>query len=128
DYYPVRARSRVYATHFTAYPIGGIFGPLLAGVVAWLAGGTSAWRWAFAVIAPIGFVVAFLTFLLPDPRRGRHERAGVVTDGAPGDAPNDAPGEDTPTPPRIPFASGFQRLMEIQSLRYLYVGMGVLGF
>ena len=122
DYYPVKARSRVYATHFTAYPIGGILGPILAGVTAWVAGGDSGWRWAFAVIAPLGFIVAFLTFLLPEPERGAHEREGVVDDEV---APEE---RAAAAPARIPFASGFQRLMEIQSLRYLYVGMGVLGF
>jgi ABC-type branched-subunit amino acid transport system ATPase component/sugar phosphate permease len=120
DYYPVKARSRVYATHFTAYPIGGILGAVLAGAVAWIAGGDNGWRWAFAVIAPLGFVVAVMTLLLPEPERGAHERQGVVDE--------EARSDERATAPRIPFASGFQRLMEIQSLRYLYVGMGVLGF
>jgi ABC-type branched-subunit amino acid transport system ATPase component/sugar phosphate permease len=125
DYYPVNARSRVYATHFAAYPAGGILGPILAGLVAWIAGGPDSWRWAFAVIAPLGFIIAIRALFLHEPERGGHERHGVVTAIDEGITADD---EIDHKVPRIPFATGFRRLMEIESLRYLYVGMGVLGF
>jgi ABC-type branched-subunit amino acid transport system ATPase component len=124
DYYPVNSRSRVYATHFAAYPAGGVLGPVLAGLVAWIVGGPDAWRWAFAVIAPLGFIVAIRALFLHEPERGGHERQGVITAIDEGVATDDLDHKV----PRIPFATGFRRLMEIESLRYLYVGMGVLGF
>ncbi len=126
DYYPVAARSRIYAAQFTAYPIGGLLGPLVAGLVAWIAGGKSGWRWAFVVIAPLGIILAVRAMFLREPDRGGHERKGVVQAPTVEAVSSDQVSE--PHWPRIPFATGMHRLMEIQSLRYLYVGMGVLGF
>jgi ABC-type branched-subunit amino acid transport system ATPase component/predicted MFS family arabinose efflux permease len=107
DSYPVQARGRVLAFHRAANPLGNVVGPLLAGGIAWMAG----WRWAFIVVLPLTLVPALLALTLREPERGAQE-------GAPVDA----------GAPAVPLGTAIRRLLDIQSLRFMYFGIGVLGF
>ncbi|HEX5266504.1 MAG TPA: ATP-binding protein [Acidimicrobiales bacterium] len=133
DYYPVEARSRAYAGHQLAQPVALVVGPALTGGIAALAAGSAGWRWAFLAVAPLGVVAAVAVTRLRDPERGAMERLGVVTTTQDGAAP--APtattttgGEAAEDEPRIPLATGMRRLFDIRTLRYLYLGIGVMGF
>jgi ABC-type branched-subunit amino acid transport system ATPase component/predicted MFS family arabinose efflux permease len=118
DYYPPAARGRVFSTHQAGIPIAGIVGPALAGGVATLVGGTEGWRWAFAVIAPMGLVVAFLARRLREPERGAVD---LRIDGSAQDL--------TAGPAQgVPFRVGVRQLLAIPSLRHIYFAIGSLGF
>jgi ABC-type branched-subunit amino acid transport system ATPase component/predicted MFS family arabinose efflux permease len=122
DYYPVEARARAYGVHQSAQPLASILGPIIAGGVTSLVGGAAGWRWAFFVITPFGVVAAYRVARLREPRRGGMERerlAGRLAQEGLADA-----GETV----RVPFATGTRRLLDIRTLRYLYLGIGVLGF
>jgi ABC-type branched-subunit amino acid transport system ATPase component/predicted MFS family arabinose efflux permease len=129
DHYPAEARGRVYAAHQAANPIAGVIGPLFAGAVAFVAGGEEGWRWAFIAAGPLSLVAALAVLRLREPLRGQHERASVgaaAVDATQG--PGDEPGDPAAGAPRVPLATAFRRLLEIRSLRYLYLGIGVMGF
>jgi ABC-type branched-subunit amino acid transport system ATPase component/predicted MFS family arabinose efflux permease len=115
DYYPLAARGRAYGAHQAANPIGNILGPLLAGGIAALVGGTAGWRWAFVAMAPLGLAVALLAVRLKEPPRG------AVDAGSTG-------GVDVPLGPPVELATGMRRLLAIPTLRSLYLGIGFLGF
>jgi ABC-type branched-subunit amino acid transport system ATPase component/MFS family permease len=123
DHYPAEARGRVYAAHQAANPVAGVLGPLFAGAVAFVAGGDEGWRWAFLAAGPLSVVAGLAALRLREPARGHHERATVAAEGGP--AADTVP---TAGAPRVPLATAFRRLLEIRSLRYLYVGIGVMGF
>ena len=114
DWYPVHARGRVLAFHRSASPAGLVIGPLLAGGIAAVAG----WRWAFLAAVPLTVVPALLVMGLREPRRGQHEEAAVIGERAAAEIEL----------PRVPVGTAVRRLSDIQSLRYMYTGIGVLGF
>ena len=114
DWYPIGARGRVLAFHRAANPLGGVVGPLLAGGIAAVAG----WRWAFIAAVPLTVVPALMAMALREPKRGQHEEAVVVGETAAAEV----------DVPRVPVGTAIRRLMDIQSLRYMYIGIGVLGF
>ncbi len=116
DYYPLSARGRAYGLHQAAQPLASIVGPLLAGGIAAIVGGTAGWRWAFVAIAPLGLAVALLARRLEEPVRGAVD--AEVT------------GTETPeqTGPPVALATGMRRLLAIPTLRALYLGIGALGF
>ncbi len=126
DYYPAEARGRVYAAHQAANPIAGVVGPLFAGGVAFAVGGEEGWRWAFIAAVPLSVIAALSAFKLREPQRGGHERDSVGGDAAPGHTELDGRADDAG--PRIPLGTALRRLLEIRSLRYLYLGIGVMGF
>ena len=124
DYYPVAARGRVFAAHAAANPLAGVIGPVLAGTIAYVAGGDEGWRWAFVLATPLSIVAALAAFRLREPKRGGQERG----DATPDDVAEPAPaGDSDPKALRIPLGTGFRRLLQIRSLRFLYLGIGVLG-
>ncbi len=126
DYYPVEARGRVYGLHQAANGVAGLVGPLFAGGVAYVAGGNAGWRWAFLLGAPFSLLAALSAFRLREPRRGGQERAGVVSDDVtPESIYTDELGAGAPT---VPLGTAFRRLLQIRSLRFIYFGVGVLGF
>lgn len=124
DYYPVDARGRVYAAHQAANPVAAAVGPVLAGAIAAVAGGAAGWRWAFVLLAPFSVIAGLAAFSLREPVRGGHERTNVIANGI--ETANSEP--EAADTPRIPLGTGVRRLLSIRSLRYLYVGIGVLGF
>ena len=122
DYYPVEARARAYGVHQSASPLASIIGPIVAGGVATLIGGTVGWRWAFFLITPLGVVAAYRVARLREPRRGGMEQEQLadrlMREGL----------AQTGETVRVPFATGARRLFDIRTLRYLYLGIGILGF
>ena len=117
DYYPVDVRGRVLAVHRTANPLAAIIGPLIAGGIAALAGGPAGWRWAFIAAAPFTIIAVLGVLAMREPRRGAQEEKGLdVTAVAELHAPN------------VRLGTAFRRLLDIRSLRYMYIGIGVLGF
>ena len=113
DYYPPEARGRVYGLHASANAVGAAIGPALAGIIAFTLG----WRWVFVLLAIPSVFVGLAALRLKDPGRGRHEADALHT-------------EDTSTQPalRVPLMTAIRRLTAIRTLRYLYVGIGLLGF
>jgi ABC-type branched-subunit amino acid transport system ATPase component/predicted MFS family arabinose efflux permease len=116
DYYPAEARGRVYGVHQSANAVGAAFGPLLAGGIAFVAG----WRWVFVIIAIPSVLAGLAALRLPEPGRGRHEREAA-------DVEVDAD-DDGALAARVPLMTAVRRLVAIRTLRYLYGGIGLLGF
>ncbi len=67
DYFPAHRRGRAYGIILAGELLGTGFGYVVAGGVAALL----SWRWAFWVLAPIGFFLVISVFRLPEPRRGQ---------------------------------------------------------
>jgi ABC-type branched-subunit amino acid transport system ATPase component/predicted MFS family arabinose efflux permease len=88
DYYEPRVRSRVYGVYQIAGNVGQFLGPLLAGLLAAVAG----WRLPFLLLAPLTFVVAAFAWRLQEPRRGAHERAAEGIDESLLGVEEEAPG------------------------------------
>jgi len=122
DYYPVEARARAYGVHQSASPLASILGPIVAGAITTLVGGAAGWRWAFFLITPFGVVAAYRVARLREPRRGGMEQERLADRLA---REGLAQSADTI---RVPFGTGARRLMDIRTLRYLYLGIGILGF
>jgi ABC-type branched-subunit amino acid transport system ATPase component/predicted MFS family arabinose efflux permease len=118
DYYPVDIRGRVLAVHRAAVPLAAVAAPVVVGGIAALAGGSSGWRWAFFAAAPLTVIPAVIAFRLREPARGAQEDETLAV-------PVPAPDSSFPA---VPFATAVRRLLDIRSLRYMYFGIGVLGF
>ena len=118
DYYPAEARARVYGVHQSANAAAVIFGPLLAGGIAAVAGGTAGWRWAFVVLAIPSVIAGLAALRLREPKRGAHERRSLGAEEE----------KQSSDAPKIPLGTAVRRLNQIRTLRYLYVGIGMLGF
>lgn len=118
DTYPLGGRTRVFAVHYLASPIGAALGPLIAGVTAALVGGEYGWRWAFVVIALPAVGVLFLVARLKEPARGQNEQMAVL--GAATEA------DDTELP--IKVGAAFAALKKIKTYYWFMAGLGVLGF
>jgi ABC-type branched-subunit amino acid transport system ATPase component/predicted MFS family arabinose efflux permease len=116
DAYPVDVRGRVLAVHRAANPLAAIVGPLLAGGIAAIAGGAAGWRWAFIAFAPLTIIPAVFVFGMREPARGIQEGFAPQAD------------EGASTAPNVKLGTAFKRLLDIRSLRYMYIGIGVLGF
>ena len=65
DFYPVQRRGTVLSWFFMAIPVGSALGYAFGGWINNLMG----WRWAFYLVTPPGLVLAFICFLMPEPRR-----------------------------------------------------------
>ncbi len=109
DAHPPAVRGRVLGVQRAGQPFGAAVGPALAAVVAAsVPAGESAWRWAFAILAVIGAVLAVCALRLPDPGRGRFD----------GTSPLVAP---------VPVRVAWRRLYAVRSLRAVLAGLGALG-
>ena len=118
DAYPIETRGRVFGILAGASPLGRAIGPLLAGGIAALAGGTEGWRVVFWVIAIPAFVLGIiLLFFTREPERGKFDREAHGADML----------EDSDAPP-VSFRAAFDRLRAIQTFHYLLIGIGALGF
>ncbi|HEU5082418.1 MAG TPA: ATP-binding protein [Acidimicrobiales bacterium] len=115
DAYPVAARGRVFAAHQLANPVAVVLGPLLVGGIV-LALPGDGWRAGFLVPAALSLLAAVAAFRLREPARGRFER-GHADDAAP-----------TVDVPAVTLAASMRRLLQIQTLRSMYFGLGILGF
>ena len=70
DYYPVKARPRIYSAHRSGMSIGAIAGVLIGAGLAAL----SSWRTPFIVFAIPIIVVVIIGLRLREPPRGTHEQ------------------------------------------------------
>jgi MFS family permease len=83
DYFPSYERGRIYGYILAGELVGAGFGFAVTGDIAALS-----WRAAFIILALPAFVLAWLVFRLPEPKRGGHD-ALVAPDAEP--SPPDAP-------------------------------------
>lgn len=118
DAYPIAGRNRIYGVHRMSQPAGLAVGPVLAGTVAVLVGGSAGWRWAFVVLALPAVLLALLGFALPEPGRGRNEQIAVLGAELEKDE-NDLP---------IPVGAAFARLKKIRTFYYFLAALGAFGF
>ncbi len=111
DWYPINARPKVYAFHYGALAVGGVVGPVVAGLVASAFG----WRVPFFVFAVPVAVLVVLGLRLHEPIRGIQERRamGVV----------DALETEEPPPS---FAEGWRMTWKIASLRRIFYALPFL--
>ncbi len=128
DYYPVQARGRVFAVHQLANSAATVVGPLLVGGIAVVATGDAGWRLAFLLPAALSVLAALAAFRLPEPARGRFERGEPDAVEAPPEARADTGPDAADDVPRVALATAMRRLLQIQTLRSMYVALGVLGF
>lgn len=75
DSYPPRMRAKVFSFQQVSFFLGGGIGLALGGWVGEVYG----WRWAFAVVAVPGALVALAVFALREPRRGEAELPETMT-------------------------------------------------
>ena len=127
DTYPLAGRGRVFAFHGLANNVGTFIGPLLAGGIAAVAGGTEGWRWSLVILALPCLVLALIATRLREPERGRYERnatfgpdAEVASTTTPDVVEEDAP--------RVSISAAFERLKKIKTFYYLMAALGALGF
>ena len=118
DAYPIAGRNRVYGVHRMSQPAGLAVGPVLAGTIAAVVGGTAGWRWAFVVLALPAVLLAVLGFALPEPKRGRNEQLAVLGEELEQDEDELA----------IPVGAAFARLKKIRTFYYFLVALGAFGF
>jgi len=78
DYYEPAARVKVFSVHRQANSIGQIFGPLIAGLMAYSFG----WRSPFFLFAIPTAIFVILALRLREPVRGAHERRAAGADEA----------------------------------------------
>ena len=118
DGYPLQARGSVLGVHNGAPQAAKILAPVAAGGLAAIIGGAAGWRWPFLVSGILIAVVAIAAFTLREPPRGAGELFAVTGDVAVADADTEL---------HIPVGAGVERLLKIQTLRFLLLGLGVLG-
>jgi MFS family permease len=129
DYYPAAQRGRAFAVQQVLTFVGIGLGIALGGFI----GNQFGWHWAFIVVGPPGFVIAFLAYRLREPKRGAADRMQF------GGAADD----DTPDARVQLFEGGvrqftvdmmrglrddFRTIYAIPTLRYALVGVGALLF
>ena len=127
DQYPIGARGRVWAVLAMAGRVAVALSPLVVGGVAAVAGGGHGWQWAFLVIAVPTAVVAVVAFRLPEPQRGRYERADLVAAGSESaDAPDVPFDEGEPEP--VAREAAYARVIRIATIRSSVLALAAIGF
>lgn len=117
DTYPITTRGRVGAAMSLAGGVTGALSPLLVGGIAALAGGGAGWRWAYLTLSIPVLIAAVFAFRTPDPPRGQWEKKDVL-----GEIIEDA------RPAPISMEAGFARLLQIRTLKTVFVAFASLGF
>jgi predicted MFS family arabinose efflux permease len=85
DYFPPERRATALAIYVLAVPVGQMFGALLGGSLADLAG----WRMAFVIVGAPGMLLAALVWLtVREPPRGYSERSLTATTHVVDDLPS----------------------------------------
>lgn len=125
DWYPPKARARVFGYQRMATFAGGPIGALLGGVV----GETLGWRWVFFLMVVPGLLVAWFVRRQPEPRRGEIDRevARLHADDL-GDGSEEVVGGEPTLAELTDLRSQLRRLMRITTVKRLYVGLLVLFF
>src|SRR4051812_43644786 len=108
DYFPAEDRGPVYATHANAVYLGGIAGPILAGLMGSLFG----WRAAFLILVIPIIATTILATKMKEPVRGG-------TDDP--EAANEIATES------IAFKEGVRTLWAVKTLKRMYIGSMFLG-
>jgi ABC-type branched-subunit amino acid transport system ATPase component/predicted MFS family arabinose efflux permease len=111
DWYPINARPRVYAFHYSALAFGAFFGPILAGTLA----SAFSWRAPFLVLAIPGVVLILCGLRLKEPSRGIQERIAMGVIDA----------RETEEPPPS-FSEGWRMTWKIESLRRIFCAVPFL--
>jgi ABC-type branched-subunit amino acid transport system ATPase component/predicted MFS family arabinose efflux permease len=119
DAYPIEGRTRIFAIHDAANPVGYVIAPLVVGGIAVLAGGLNGWRWAFILTSPPAVLFAIFAFFLREPKRGRNERLAIFGEEADAEATEEL---------RISLSAAFGRLRKIKTFYYFLVALGAIGF
>jgi MFS family permease len=121
DYFPARARGRIYAVLNMALPVGAALGYALGGSI----GHHFGWRTAFFVCGAPGLLLAGAMVLLPDPPRGAqdpHFGSGSLEPPVRGPGVAAAVGVYLSLMRRVPYA-----LLVLGFAAYTF-GLGGLGF
>lgn len=118
DAYPIEGRTRIFALHEAANPVGYVIAPLVVGGIAVLAGGLGGWRWAFLLTSPPALILAIFAFFLREPKRGRNEKLAIFGEE----------GEESEDELRISLGAAFGRLRKIKTFYYFLVALGAIGF
>ncbi|MET0904183.1 MAG: ATP-binding protein [Acidimicrobiales bacterium] len=118
DAYPIRARGRIYSIYGLGTPIGQLLGPLTVGGIASVVGGVDGWRWAFVAVGIPAVCLSLFVATRREPPRGMNEQIEVLGETI--------EAERSPVP--ISTAIAFDRLKQINTFRYLLIGIGALGF
>ena len=74
DLFPEEKRGRILGIFYLAIPVGSAAGYLLGGHLAPAHG----WRFPFYVAALPGFVLAFITWFIPEPERGSSDAPNII--------------------------------------------------
>lgn len=117
DYYPPNAWNRILAIHSAANPLGALFGPAMAFVIAAIVGDTDdIWRWAFPILTVPTVIALIASRKLKEPEqqmvRGLAGATLTVT-GAPSG---------------MGFREASMRLLTIPTFKRQIIGIGILGF
>ncbi|MDI2124608.1 ATP-binding protein [Yinghuangia seranimata] len=121
DTYPVGVRGRLGAAHGTAARAAGMLSPLAVGGIAGWAGGDEGWRWAFLLLGLPSAIAGLAALRLPEPERGRHERAAVL-----GESATASPDASSAEP--VSVEAAFARLNRIATLKGMIAACSALGF
>jgi ABC-type branched-subunit amino acid transport system ATPase component/MFS family permease len=111
DWYPINARPRVYAFHYSALALGALFGPVLAGTLA----SAFSWRAPFFAFAVPGVILIICGLRLREPSRGIQERLAMGVIDA----------RETEEPPPS-FSEGWRMTWKIESLRRIFCAVPFL--
>lgn len=116
DSYPIEARARVYAAKDVAGRVGGFIAPLAVGGLVSLIGGGDAWRWGFIVVSIPTVIIGAAILSLTDPPRGQFEQRATIGETI----TNLNPGP-------ISLGAAFQRLLKVQTMRWVLMAAVALG-
>jgi ABC-type branched-subunit amino acid transport system ATPase component/predicted MFS family arabinose efflux permease len=118
DTYPIAVRGRMAAINVMAGRGINVISPIAVGAIAaW-----ASWRWTYGVLWIPVAVVALAAFRLPEPVRGRWEKAHVLETSV-----DNAEIVDEKTTP-ISIEAAFNRLNKVRTLRSVMLGFAALGF
>jgi len=113
DTYPIGVRGRLSSITIMAGRGTSVISPIAVGSIAAIA----SWRWTYGVLWIPVAVVALLAFRLPEPIRGRWEKAHVL---------DEVIVDEKNTP--ISIEAAFTRLGKVRTLRSVMLGFAALGF
>lgn len=123
DWYPPKARARVFGYQRMATFAGGPLGALLGGVVGELLG----WRSVFFLMVLPGLLVAWFVRRQPEPDRGEIDREVARLGAADaGEAPAAPVGGEPGLAELTDLRSQLRRLLRIPTVRWLYFGLLIL--
>ena len=118
DAYPIKTRGRIFSIYGLGAPIGQLLGPITVGGIAALVGGIEGWRWAFAAVGIPALILAPFVASRREPKRGMNEQIAVLGETI--------EAERSTVP--ISTSIAFGRLKQINTFRYMLIGIGALGF